>query len=154
MENSAPNQRLHPPPPRILKHKGHFLYRGTSYKGVLLIIRGTSYKGTSLPEIPSNPSDVPETQTSASNTPGKSQLQMNYLKTWFEKFNYLYLMFDIITNSNSLAKIRVTIRIRIMALFNSPSRKYLSLSYLWANAHQANSAPFLSNKDASTRLLL
>ena len=23
--NSAPNQRLHPPPPRISKHKGHFL---------------------------------------------------------------------------------------------------------------------------------
>ena len=146
---------------------------GTSHKGVFLIVRGAShngalcYKGASLPEIPSNPSDVPETQTSASNTPGKSQLEINYLKTWFEKFNYLYLMFDIITNvdsdnkfkirepnSNSLAKIWVTIRIYIMALINSPSRKYLLLSYLWANAHQANSAPFLSNKDASTRLLL
>ena len=103
---------------------------GTSYNGALC------YKGASLPEIPSNPSDVPETQTSASNTPRKSQLQMNYLKTWFEKFNYLYLMFDIITNvdsdnkfkirepnSNSLAKIWVTIRIYIMALIDSPSRK-------------------------------
>ena len=142
---------------------------GTSHKGVFLIIRVASHKGASLPEIPSNPSDVPETQTSASNTPGKSQLQMNYLKTWFEKFNYLYLMFDIITNLDSDNKFKIrepnsNVTRKNMSYDQNiyhgtnrkveKSRKYLPLSYLWANAHQANSAPFLSNKDASTRLLL
>ena len=32
---------------------------------------------------------------------------MNYLKTWFEKFNYLYLMFDIITNVDSDNKFKI-----------------------------------------------